>query len=120
MSRHSAIRFVGIGLTAGFFSALFGVGGGIVMVPLLLTIAGFGAKEAAATSLAAIFFTAIFGTARYAWSGHVHWASALLIGAPAVLGGLAGTRLHRRSSADQLTYLFAALLAVVGVRLLVC
>ena len=45
------MRLVAIGLVAGVFSSLFGVGGGIVIVPLLILAAGFGAKEATGTSL---------------------------------------------------------------------
>ena len=48
------MRFVVIGLLAGLFSALFGVGGGIVVVPLLILLAHFDERPAMATSLAAI------------------------------------------------------------------
>ena len=52
------MRLVLIGLVAGFFSALFGVGGGIVIVPLLLLLCSWQAQTATATSLAAIGITA--------------------------------------------------------------
>ena len=63
------MRLVAIGLVAGLFSALFGVGGGIIVVPLLVLVAGFGERVATAVSLGAIgtaiFFvvrTMLFGT----------------------------------------------------------
>ena len=56
------MRLVLIGLVAGFFSALFGVGGGLVIVPLLLLVAHWEERPAMATSLAAVGVTALAGT----------------------------------------------------------
>ena len=74
------VRFIAIGLAAGFFSALFGVGGGIVVVPLLILAAGFGQRAAAATSLASIGLIAFAGTVSYALRGDVDFAYGLLLG----------------------------------------
>ena len=60
------MRLVLIGLVAGIFSSLFGVGGGIVIVPLLILVAAFGTREATATSLGAIVITALAGVTLYA------------------------------------------------------
>ena len=65
------LKLVAIGLVAGLFSALFGVGGGIVIVPLLILVLGFDGKVATGTSLAAIGITALAGTILYAFEGHV-------------------------------------------------
>ncbi len=109
------MRLVGIGLVAGLFSALFGVGGGIVSVPLLIVIAGFGERRATAVSLAAIGITALAGTIVYGSLGYVEPGYAALVGIPAALGATAGTALQQRLSVRGLTYGFAALLVVVGV-----
>ena len=69
------LELLGIGLVAGFLSALFGVGGGVVIVPLLLA-RGWPIKVATATSLAAIIATAVFGAVRYSWSGDVDFSDA--------------------------------------------
>src|SRR5688500_6422180 len=63
------VRLVLIGLVAGFFSALFGVGGGIIVVPLLILLARFAERTAMAASLAAIGLIAVVGSATYAWHG---------------------------------------------------
>jgi uncharacterized protein len=113
------LRLVLIGLVAGVFSSLFGVGGGIVIVPLLILLAGFGAKEATATSLGAIVITAIAGVVLYAIRGKVDVSYALLLGLPATVGATIGTALQQRLSGRAVTVAFAALLAGVGVWLIV-
>ena len=84
------MRLVFIGLVAGLFSALFGVGGGILIVPLLVGFAAFGAREATATSLGAIVVTASAGVALYAFHGKVDPGYAALVGVPAIAGALIG------------------------------
>jgi uncharacterized protein len=111
-------RLVAIGVTAGFFSALFGVGGGIVVVPLLMLLLHFSERPAMATSLAAIGITAFAGTVVYALLGRVEPAEGALVGLPAALGALAGTSLQQRIPRRSLSFLFAALLAAIAVRLL--
>jgi uncharacterized membrane protein YfcA len=114
----SVALLAGIGIAGGFFGALFGVGGGIVVVPLLIAAAGFGPREAAGTSLGVIGFTAVFGMLAFAALGEVHWRDAALVGAPAALGTLAGIWLQRRVSSRFLVLAFAAFIVVVAIRLL--
>ena len=109
----------GIGLASGFMSALFGVGGGIVVVPLLVLLARFDARVATATSLAAILITALSGVTSFSLLDHVDWDGAALVGLPAVLGSLAGVRLQHRVSSRNLTLLFVAFLVSVAVALFV-
>jgi uncharacterized membrane protein YfcA len=113
------VRLVLIGVVAGFFSALFGVGGGIVIVPLLVLAAGFEERPAAATSLAAIGITALAGTLFYAYHGRVDVVDAALVGLPAAGGAVVGTALQQRLPRRALTLLFSALLVAVAMRLLV-
>jgi uncharacterized membrane protein YfcA len=112
-------RLVAIGVAAGFFSALFGVGGGIVIVPLLILAAGFPERSAMATSLAAIGITALAGSVAYAFHGELEVAEAALVGLPASVGAVAGTALQQRVPRRALTFAFAGLLAVIAVSLLV-
>jgi uncharacterized membrane protein YfcA len=114
-----AVRLAAIGLAAGLFSALFGVGGGVVMVPLLIVLLAYDAKVATATSLAAIVFTASVGTATHGGLGNVDWTTALLIGIPAMAGVSLGLAIKARVSSRALTYAFAVLLGAVAVLLAV-
>jgi len=111
-------RLAAIGLLAGVFSTLFGVGGGIVLVPLLVALTAFPPHAAAATSLGAILVTASAGVVLYALRGEVRPAYATLVGIPAVVGALAGTHFQQRLSGRALTVAFAGLLTLVGVWLL--
>jgi uncharacterized membrane protein YfcA len=112
------LRLILIGLTAGFFSALFGVGGGIVIVPLLILTGGWELRSATATSLAAIGITATAGVITYVVHGQVEPAYAALVGVPAAFGALGGTALQQRLPVRTLSFLFAALLVAIGIRML--
>ena len=113
------MRLVAIGLLAGLFSALFGVGGGIVVVPLLILAARFGERPAMATSLAAVAVISLVGTITYALHGELKPGAAAVVGLPAVLGAVAGTAIQQRLATRTLSFAFAALLAAIGARLLV-
>ena len=112
------MRLVLIGLVAGFFSALFGVGGGIVIVPLLVLVAAFHQREATGTSLAAIGVIALAGVIAYGVRGEVHFGYAALVGLPAAAGAVAGAMLQQRLPVRALALAFAALLVAVGVAML--
>jgi uncharacterized membrane protein YfcA len=112
------VRLLAIGLVAGFFSALFGVGGGLIVVPLLILAVGLPERAAMATSLAAIGVIATVGVIAYALRGEVEPAPAAVVGLPAALGAIAGTAVQQRLTGRALGLGFAALLVVVGVLLL--
>jgi uncharacterized protein len=111
------VRLVAIGLAAGFFSALFGVGGGIVVVPLLVLAAGYDERSATGTSLAAIGLIALAGTVSYSIRGEVDVGAAALLGLPAALGAVAGARLQQRLATRTLLLGLAVLLVTIAVYL---
>jgi len=105
-------RLAVIATAAGAFSALFGVGGGTIIVPLLILWLGYEEREATGTSLAAIVVIAALAAAAQALYGHVDPLKAALIGVPGVGGVLAGTALQQRISARAVSGVFAVLLVV--------
>lgn len=111
------LRLALIGLAAGLFGAILGVGGGIFVVPLLAFLFGYDQRRAAATSMGAIAITATVGAVSYAIQGHQHPAEAALLGIPAALGVLAGTALQQRVPLRALQLAFAGFVVLVGVRL---
>jgi uncharacterized protein len=108
-----------VGLVGGALSGLFGIGGGIVMVPLLVTLAGFDQRQAAATSLVAIIPAAIVGSITYLVNEEIDVVAGAIISVGAVAGALIGSMLLRRLSLAWLSWMFIALLLVVAVRLLI-
>lgn len=113
------MRLLLIGAAAGTFSALFGVGGGTVLVPLMVMVLGYGVRAATATSLAAVAIIAVWGVATYGALGNIDWLLALLIGLPALGGVMIGLRVRARMSTVAITRLFAVLLVAVAVLQLV-
>ncbi len=89
------------------------------MVPLLIGLLAYDAKVATATSLAAIVFTAAFGTLSHGLLGNVDWGMALLIGLPAMVGLQLGLVLKDRISSATLTYGFSVVLLAAAVRVAV-
>src|SRR5213596_1391824 len=113
MPRMLGARTVKLGLVgtlAGFFSGLFGVGGGIVIVPLLVLWLGYGEREATGTSLAAISIIAAVAAGVQGLYGNVRVDDGVLLGVPAVVGVVAGTALQQRLPQRTISLLFAGLL----------
>ncbi len=110
--------FIVLGLITGLIASTLGIGGGIIFVPSLVVFFGFAQHVAQGTSLAIIVPTAIVGTALHAKKGRVEWRTALLVAAGGVIGGLVGSRFALALDPDLLRRLFAALLAVIAVRML--
>jgi uncharacterized membrane protein YfcA len=119
MPRHRSLKLAAIGSAAGLFSGLFGVGGGLIIVPLLILWLGYGEHEAAGTSLAAIAVIAAYAAITQAVYGHVHLLDGVLIGIPAVGGVLAGTWVAQRLPARAISLAFAALLVGSAVEVVV-
>jgi uncharacterized membrane protein YfcA len=107
------------GTAAGLFSGLLGVGGGVVMVPLLVLWLGYEERAATGTSLAAIVVIAGMATIAQGAYGNVDVAKGLLVGVPAVGGVLLGTWLQQRVPSQTIGLLFAGLMVAVAVDLIV-
>jgi uncharacterized protein len=113
----STVRTLGLGVAAGVLAGLFGVGGGVVLVPGMVLLMGVAQHVAHATSLAAILVTAPAALLGFALAGNVAYAAGLAVAAGAVAGAYAGAALMHRMSAQRLRQAFAVLIVVVAVRL---
>jgi uncharacterized protein len=110
---------VAVGLAAGFLSGLFGVGGGVLLVPGLVLALGMGQRLAHGTSLAAIVPIAGAGVAGYALAGEVDWLAALFLAVGAAgVGAPVGTHLLHVLPSRVLAVVFAILLVATAARLL--
>lgn len=118
--RWSAARIVlhiAVGLGAGLLSGLFGVGGGVVIVPALVLWLRYEQRLATGTSLAAIVPTATVGVIAYASSGNVDWVAALILAVGAVIGAQIGSWLLPRLPAAALQLAFTVFIIVAAVSL---
>lgn len=107
-----------IGVIGGVLSGAFGIGGGIIMVPLLVALAKLDQRTAAATSLVAIVPTAVVGSITYFVNDEIDLAAGGLVSVGAVAGAIIGTRLLRRIPLVWLRWMFIALIVVVAARML--
>jgi uncharacterized protein len=119
------------GIAVGVFSALLGVGGGIVSIPLLMHVVGLDVKRLAATSIGIITITATAGSITYMLTGggqaglptgsvgYVHLVVGVVMFVGAVLSVGWGARLNQRLQPRALTLLFATVFILIGGRLVV-
>ncbi len=112
------VRAVVVGLLAGFLSGLFGVGGGILMVPALVMVMHLDQRLAHGTSLAAVVPIAVSSTLSYSLSGEVDWVVAAFLALGAIGGAVLGTNLLHALPERVLGWAFAALLVVTALRML--
>jgi len=111
------VALAATGVIGGTLSGAFGVGGGILMVPLLIGLTGMDQKRASATSLVAIIPTAVAGSATYFANGEVDLLVALLVAIGGVAGAYLGAKLLKRIPVVWLRWLFIALLILVAIRM---
>lgn len=109
------------GVVVGLFSGLFGVGGGVLMVPFLLLVAGYSQQQAQGLSLTAMVITALTGAIGYFKGGTVTHAmlpvaAALALGS--IPGAWAGTAIAQKLDKTQLQALFAVFIVVMAVRIM--
>ena len=105
-------------MIAGLASGLLGVGGGIVMVPLLTLALGLNQHQAHATSLAAIIPIAAVGAVTFAVAGHVDYGIAGCLAAGSLIGAPIGARVMARSGESLLKIMFGVLMLLVAGQLL--
>ena len=108
-------KTVSLGVAAGVFSGLFGVGGGSIIVPGALTVDGVDERGATAASLLAITVMALVGSGFQVAYGNLRPLDALVVGIPAIAGVLGGTAIQQRIEPATVRLLFAVLLILVGV-----
>ncbi|MHB1090969.1 MAG: sulfite exporter TauE/SafE family protein [Ilumatobacteraceae bacterium] len=111
--------FIAVGIAAGFLSGVFGVGGGILVVPGLIMVARMDQRLAHGTSLAAILPISFASLITYWGHQHVDWPVAMWLTCGAVIGSIIGTRLLVVASKRTLGLIFASVLIVSAIRLFI-
>lgn len=107
-----------IGMAAGVLSGIFGIGGGVLIVPALIYALGYPAKTATGTSLGALLLpVGLLGAITYYRNGHLVPRTALLLALGLFLGAWFGARLTQEMAPALLQRLFAVFLVVMAARL---
>ena len=110
------VKILGLGLAAGVLSGLFGIGGGLVIVPALSYLFGFPIKTAVGTSLFALLLpTGLLGVLEYWRAGNLRWAEGLLIAMGLFVGAYFGAHFAASVSQAAVKRLYAVFLVVVAV-----
>jgi uncharacterized membrane protein YfcA len=113
--RPSGAAFAAMGLAAGFFSGLLGIGGGVVMVPVMVGVLRMPLKRALGTSLVIIAFMVIPGTAVHAWLGHIDWSIFVWLTIGVIPGAAIGSAWTIRARERTLRLTVAVFLLIVAV-----
>ncbi len=112
------MEYLAIGVAAGLLSGLFGIGGGVVIVPALLLFARMNTETAIGTSLASLLLpVGALGAWHYYSRGYVHIGAALLISLGLFVGAWLGAHLALKLTSLELQRAFAAFLLIIAIHL---
>lgn len=107
-----------IGVACGFVNGFFGGGGGMIVVPMLIAMLGYNQKQAHATSIAIILPITLVSAIIYLIGGKCDYGIIAICSGGVFLGGILGALILKRASNKILGYLFAAVMAFAGIRML--
>ncbi len=108
-----------IGLAAGFFSGMVGIGGGLIIVPALVYFLAFSQHQAQGNSLALLMFpVGILGVINYYKKGHVDFRIAALLAVGFVAGSYLGSKFSLSLPQDTVKKIFAVLMIVLAIKML--
>jgi len=108
-----------LGFASGVISGLLGVGGGIVLVPLLIFVLKLDMHVAVATTMFTMIFTALAGVAQHFVLGNVNFEFALMLGVGSILGTQIGAYIYKRASHTLMRCVFALILLAISVEMII-
>ncbi|WP_109300209.1 sulfite exporter TauE/SafE family protein [Aquimarina sp. AU474] len=113
------ISLILIGLLAGFFSGTLGIGGSVVMIPLMLIWLNFSQHQAQGTSLAVLAVpVTLLAAYNYYQEGHVNWKYAAIIAVTFIVGGYLGSKLAISINQVLLKKIFGGILLLVALKMI--
>jgi len=119
LSKQIMILAIGASFFAGIISGLFGVGGGIIFVPLMVVVMGLSMKNAAPTSQFILLFASGSALVTHTLLGHPDFYQALLLAIGAFVGGLVGARFSLEIKENSLKILISIVMIGVAVKLFI-
>ena len=116
---NTILFLLAIGLIAGFLSGLIGIGGGIIIMPLLLFWVGMNQKMAQGTTLFMFMIPiSILSVYNYHKQGYVDFKSALIMAATFLVGSYFGSKIAVSIDTRMLKQIFAVIIIVIGIKIL--
>jgi uncharacterized membrane protein YfcA len=104
------------GVTGGIASGMFGIGGGVILVPILGLLLGFSQHRAQGTSLVALIPpTGLLAVIAYSHAGYVSWQTGLLLIPGVFLGGIVGGSIAEKIPSAKMRRIFAVLMLLLGI-----
>jgi uncharacterized membrane protein YfcA len=119
LSKQVMVLATGASFFAGIISSLFGIGGGIVFVPLMVIAVGLSMKIAAPTSQFILLFVSASGMIVHALLGHPDFYQALLLAIGAFGGGLVGSRLSLEVTEKRLRIIVTIVMIAAAIKLFI-
>ncbi|GAA4277906.1 sulfite exporter TauE/SafE family protein [Aquimarina mytili] len=119
MNTSVLISLILIGLLAGFFSGTLGIGGSVVMIPLMILWVNFSQHEAQGTSLAVLAVpVTLLAAYNYYQEGYVNWKYAAIIAVTFIIGGYLGSKLAISINQALLKKIFGGVLLLVAIKMI--
>ena len=118
-SKQVMLLVIGASFFAGIISSFFGIGGGIIFVPLMMIAMGMGMKKAAPTSQLILLFASFSGLVTHSLLGHPDYFQSLLLAIGAFGGGLVGARLSLEIKERWLQILVSVVIIVAAIKLFI-
>ena len=119
ISKQIMILAIGASFFAGIISGLFGIGGGIIFVPLMVIALGLSMKNAAPTSQFILLFASASALITHTLLGHPDFYQALLLASGAFIGGLVGARLSLEIKENSLKILISVVMIAAAIKLFI-
>jgi len=119
ISKQIMILAISASFVAGIMSGLFGVGGGIIFVPLMVIAMGLSMKNAAPTSQFILLFASCSALVTHTILGHPDFYQALLLSAGAFVGGIVGARLSLEIKENSLKILISIVMVAAAVKMFI-
>jgi hypothetical protein len=119
MSIPTIVILIFIGLAAGLLSGIIGIGGGLIMIPLLIILLGLDQHTAQGTSLAVMLPPiGILAAMNYYKSGNLNWEYALIIASTFIVGGYFGSKIALQLSPQVLRKVFGVIMLVASLKMI--
>ena len=120
MTLQMILILLAVGLVAGFLSGMVGIGGGIIIVPVLVYFLGFTQHQAQGTTLFMFLLPiGILGVMNYHKQGYVDYKTALFICSTFVFGSYFGSKLSISLDQKTIKQIFGAIIIVLGIKMLI-